>query len=547
MVARMTRVVFALAVLALALPAAARADDAAPLYDPANVAQIDITLSDEARAALAADPSEYVDGTFALTAEGIDYGPETVEVRLKGKTSFRPLGQKAAFKVKFPKANRLLGLKSVTLNNMVQDPSMLHETLAYEVFRAAGVAAPRTGYAYVRVNGAGYGLYLNLESYDDISMERLFGSAEFDEGHLYEADLRGIDAVPGDAGRFEVDEGDEDDIGDLEALIAAANATGGDWSDGMAATADLGAMTRMWAGEGYIGHWDGYSVSPDPDAMNNYYLFSDEAGRFTMLPTGVDQTFFIALPFANGDAVLMKRCAADASCLAAYDAGLGGVADAADAMGVGARLDALATTVATWRRCADLEQASDADWQTAVTSARAFIRERRKAVAARLGRPAPSTPPALASTARPPLSTSCGSPPEPPSDPDDPDPASPAGPAAPPAASAVLGAQARRLLPLGLTARVGPRRGRRVTITGRLRLPAGTGRAGLCQGRVIVRVMTGRRLLARRAAALGPDCRYAVSATVRSRHTLTVKARFMGTDGLLPRSAASRTLRRPRA
>ena len=283
--------------------------------------------------------------------------------------------------------------------------------------------------------------------------------------------------------------------------------------------------------------------------MNNYYLYSDEAGRFTMLPSGLDQTFVLALPFAIGDAVLIDRCVDDPSCLAAYDAGLGAAADAADAIGVGTRLDEIAAIVATWRPCADLEQAGNDAWRTAVTDTRAFIRERRKAVAARLGRPAPSTPPALASTAPPPLSTRCGSPPEPPSDPDpeDPEPASPAGPAAPPAVSAVLGAQARRLLPLGLTARAGPRRGRRVTVTGRLRLPAGIGRAGLCQGRVVVRVMTGRRLLARRAAALGPDCRYAVSATVRSRHTLTVKARFMGTDGLLPRSAASRTLRRPRA
>ena len=50
-------------------------------------------------------------------------------MRLKGQASFRPLGKKAAFKVKFPEANRLLGLKSMTLNNMVQDASMVHETL----------------------------------------------------------------------------------------------------------------------------------------------------------------------------------------------------------------------------------------------------------------------------------------------------------------------------------------------------------------------------------------------------------------------------------
>ena len=32
-----------------------------------------------------------------------------------------------------------------------------------------------------------------------------------------------------------------------------------DWSNGLAAVADLEEMTRMWAVERYIGHWDGYA------------------------------------------------------------------------------------------------------------------------------------------------------------------------------------------------------------------------------------------------------------------------------------------------
>ena len=60
-------------------------------------------------------------------------------------------------------------------------------------------------------------------------MERLFG--EDNTTHLYEADDYGVDVVPGGAGAYQVEEGDEDDITDLEALIAATSATGGDWSD----------------------------------------------------------------------------------------------------------------------------------------------------------------------------------------------------------------------------------------------------------------------------------------------------------------------------
>jgi hypothetical protein len=71
---------------------------------------------------------------------------------LKGHGTFRPLGKKSAFKLKFAKKDRFFWLKKLTLNNMVQDASMIHETLGYEVLRAVGVPAPRTGFAYVRVN-----------------------------------------------------------------------------------------------------------------------------------------------------------------------------------------------------------------------------------------------------------------------------------------------------------------------------------------------------------------------------------------------------------
>jgi CotH kinase protein len=114
---------------------------------------------------------------------------------------------------------------------------MIHETLGNEILRAADIPAPRTGLAYVRVNGKRYGLYLELETYDDISMKRLFDSTQ----HLYEADDYDVDVVPGGASAYEVEEGDEDDLSDLEALIDATDATGGDWSDDMAATA---ASTR---------------------------------------------------------------------------------------------------------------------------------------------------------------------------------------------------------------------------------------------------------------------------------------------------------------
>jgi hypothetical protein len=205
----------------------------------------------------------------------------------------------------------------MTLNNMVQDPSMLHEALSYELFDAMGLPGPRAGYARVKLNDHFYGVYLNLETLDKIWLPQWFATTQ----HLYEADAPKVDVYPGGAPDFEVDRGKVDDLGDLEALIAAANSNTGDWSEGMAAVADLEQMTREWAVERYVGHWDGYAGATFPGAFrpNNYYLHSDASGLFTMLPWGTDQTWEVRLEFdEEAGGILFNRCTADESCRALY-------------------------------------------------------------------------------------------------------------------------------------------------------------------------------------------------------------------------------------
>jgi len=213
-------------------------DLAAWMYDPHAVVEIDLGLPQESIDALAVTPDEYVDGTFSLRTAGGTYGPYDVGIRLKGsRGSFRPLTQKAAFKLKFNHSvpgQKFFGLKKMTLNNMIQDRSMIREVLGYRVFREMAVPSSRTGYSFVRVNGNDYGVYLNIETMDDVALPRWYSST----GHLYEGDY-GTDVVPGDAPNFEVDEGDAEDLSDLEALIAAANEGSGDWSERVAPFVDL--------------------------------------------------------------------------------------------------------------------------------------------------------------------------------------------------------------------------------------------------------------------------------------------------------------------
>lgn len=372
-------VLAALAIFMVGGASPARAGEPAPgpagwLFDPGKVVEIDLGLPPASIAALEAAPEEeYMPGTFELRVDGVAQGPPlgAVGIRLKGGLgSFRPLGRKAAFKVKFDEFaddQTYFGLEKLTLNNMVQDPTTMREALAYEAFRAVGVAAPRTGYALVRVNGDLYGLYLNVETLDEIALSRWFASTR----HLYEGSY-GADARTG-APPFEVDEGSKKDLGDLKALTAAAEDDDGDWSEGMAGFADLGQMTRMWAVERIVGHWDSYSGQIGSQWPNNYYLHSDTEGRFRMLPWGTDQTWEVRLGFDQaGAGLLFARCMADASCAAAYRDALQQAGATIAGLDLAARVDSLAAQLAP---CQALELAPRREY-TAVEIAEALARLR---------------------------------------------------------------------------------------------------------------------------------------------------------------------------
>jgi hypothetical protein len=283
-----------------------------------------------------------------------------------------------------------------------------------------------------------------------------------------------------------------------------------------------------------------------------------------MLASGMDQAFGWLFPLpGEGDGVLVERCRADGSCLAALRSRLGEVSVAADAMGIGLRLDAIAATVARWRPCAHLGQVSDAAWRAAVTTVRAYVRDRRTAVATYLGATQPAPHPALESTVPTPLGTGCPADPPRVEEPAEPA-ATPAptpepprvpqpAPSAAAAAAQVAGATAARARPVGLTVHT-RRRARRIATWGTLRLPPGVSPARSCGGRVAVRIKAGRRTLSLRRAALRFDCTYASAVTLgkAQRRKLTVHVRFEGTSRLLPCSAAGpatspRASRRPAA
>jgi hypothetical protein len=298
------------------------------MYSPTTVVDINLDIPQSSMDQISCDmgaPRPYVPATFTLTYTSnsrgkpkvTTYGPWSVSVHTKGwYGSFRCLssGEKAGLKVKFKSpSQRIDGIKKLTLNNMAQDSSYAHEALTYQIFRSMNVASPRTGFARVSINGEYRGFYLNLETYDDVSLPLWFAGTT----HLYEGAYGTWwgDLTDPFSNHYSVDEGSDTDRSDLQQLITTALNTSPGWYSRMAPIADLEQMTRMWATEWFVGHWDGYSQH----LPNNYYLHRDGAGRFTMLPWGVDQTFGWAEPPHSGwDNFILNNCLVDPICASMY-------------------------------------------------------------------------------------------------------------------------------------------------------------------------------------------------------------------------------------
>ena len=269
------------------------------IYSTAKITEVYLELPTASEASLNtwATLEKYVTAKVKLVQGSLESDQFSIGMRLKGSTSLQPLKQKPSMKLKFNwgdtlKGQRFLGLKNMTLHSLTQDNSLVHEFGAYKLYNAMGVVAPSTGWAEVFVNGKSKGIYLNVETPDDIFLSKRFKDPT---QHLYEgqafADLKpGNDSGGENEGKFTLDEGwaATPNKADLTALIAAANVeTPKLWWDGLAKRIDRTAMVKMFAVDNFLGNWDAYSGP----IINNYYLRSNSNSLFTLMPWGVDQTF----------------------------------------------------------------------------------------------------------------------------------------------------------------------------------------------------------------------------------------------------------------
>ncbi len=226
-----------------------------------------------------------------------------VAIHLKGSVgSFRPLEDKPGLTLDFAKFEpnqRFHGLRRIHLNNSIEDPSYCNEQLGGELFRAAGIPAPRVSRAVVFLNGRGLGLYVLKEGFTEDFLACYFkkpGGNLFEPGEGHDVNQR----LKRDSLQAPVQ-----NRAKLKALGQATLEQDPErrWKR-LGDSLELDSFIRFMALEVMLCHRDGYCL-----ARNNFRLYQNlDSGKMIFFPHGMDQLFGSAdLPWMPKMAGLVAR------------------------------------------------------------------------------------------------------------------------------------------------------------------------------------------------------------------------------------------------
>lgn len=205
-------------------------------------------------------------------------------------------GKKKPFKIAFDavEEQRFDGLKKINLNNFTSDPTLLHESLGYLLYRESGVPAPRTSYAELFVNNEYWGLYLLTENVDKTFLKRHFGNNN--DGNLYKTDRQsgvtlqwlGEDQETYKAGGLKLTTNEEaDDWSGLIDFVRTLNFTSDDSMEVVLPQIfHLPGYLQVLAIEKLIQNWDSYWNNG-----NNFYLYEHPDGKIYWIPWDINESF----------------------------------------------------------------------------------------------------------------------------------------------------------------------------------------------------------------------------------------------------------------
>ena len=212
---------------------------------------------------------------------------------------------KLSYKLKFDeytKDGRYDGLKRLNLHASSGDPSKLHELLAYQTFRDAGVDGPRAMPARLYINDEFQGLFIAVEDIDGRYVEAHYPDAP--DGNLYkEVWPRSEFEDQAFAAALETNE-DDPDVSDMRAFATAiADSDASSFLEDMAPHVEIEPLLRYIAVDRMLRNWDGITAFYSPLTPHNFFWYHDSGpqGRFHLVPWDLDNTFWAYDPYMYPD------------------------------------------------------------------------------------------------------------------------------------------------------------------------------------------------------------------------------------------------------
>ncbi len=238
-----------------------------------------------------------------ITIDGEKFGD--AGLRFKGNSSYRfsSDGVKRPLKIdtnRFVTGQKIHGRTKFNLSNSYLDPALMNATLAYEVYQAAGIPTPGTGWAKVSLSieselkKKDLGIYVLIEQVDENYLERKFGEKSKDS-LLMKPESSANWQHPGDdveqyKEAFNIKEGEDNKeqirqfSGFLSLIGAEADAK---FFKQIGEKMDLELYAGYLAATSLLSSLDSYVGAP-----HNYYLMVDQADhKVRLLPWDVNEAF----------------------------------------------------------------------------------------------------------------------------------------------------------------------------------------------------------------------------------------------------------------
>jgi spore coat protein CotH len=302
--------VLAAGVLVAGQAAAQTADD---LFNADVLQRIDLLVNSADWEALKA---AFEENTYYPT--DLRWNGQTVRnVGIRSRGSGSRSGTKPGLRVDFDRyatSQTFLGLKSVVLDNLTQDPTGMKERVAMRLYERLGLSVPREAHAQLYVNNQYAGVYAVVESIDKDFLRRVFGGPEGsveNDGYLFEYEYSSewFFTYPGQALEpyallFDPVTHESAPMAELYAPLEAmfraiSEASPGSLTAALDPYLDLALLMKHLAVQNFVAQLDGILGYA---GVNNFYLYRFEnSSRSQFIAWDEDNAFYaVDFPILQG-------------------------------------------------------------------------------------------------------------------------------------------------------------------------------------------------------------------------------------------------------